>query len=139
MEPVVIGSIATAAVKLLSPFFAEVMKGAASETGKATAGTAVAKVRELYNAVRTKFVGVSPAEEALNDLEKAPDDEDTQAALRAQLKKILASDEVFAAQLSGLIKGAEVAGAGSVFNTNITGEVKNLTNIGSVHGGLTIQ
>jgi len=63
-----------------------------------------------------------------------PGDPDTQGALRNQLKKALEGDEEFAAQLASLLRDADEAGAGALFNTNIAGDVQKLVQIGVVQG-----
>jgi hypothetical protein len=137
MEPVTIVAITSAAVKLLSPYIQEATKGFAKKMGEETGLGAISKVSQLYEAIKGKFSGKPAAEEALSDLEKTPQDADAQATLRTQLKKVLEADEAFATELAQLLKGAEEAGANTVFNTNITGDVQKLTNIGTVHGNVS--
>src|SRR5439155_5189385 len=100
------------------------------KAGEETGSGAIIKTAQLYEAIRAKFSGKPVAEQALNHLEKTPDDADTQATLCSQLKKVLEADETFATQLAQLLKGAEDEGASAVFNTNITGDVQRLVNIG---------
>lgn len=68
------------------------------------AGEATAKKigEDIYQALKTRFGKKPAAQETLNDLEKAPNEQDLQAALRVQLKKLLAEDEAFATQLQHL-------------------------------------
>jgi hypothetical protein len=141
MEPAIIATIA-AAVKILSPLFKdaakELTKGTTGEIGKSIGSTAVDKAKELYETIRAKFSSSPLATESLTDISKKPDDPSTQAAFRAQLKEQLESDDKFAAKLVQLIQEADKAGIGAVFNTDVHGDVENLTNVGTVHGDLSI-
>jgi hypothetical protein len=92
MDPV---TIATAVVAFLSPYFAEGGKAAAKKVGEALVAT-----------IKRRFQGKPAAEEALKDVEEAPQDEDLQAALRVQLKKVMQQDEAFAAELATLLDEA---------------------------------
>jgi hypothetical protein len=92
MDPV---TIATAVVAFLSPYFTEGGKAAAKKVGEALVAT-----------IKRRFQGKPAAEEALKDVEETPQDEDLQAALRVQLKKVMQQDEVFAAELATLLDEA---------------------------------
>ena len=101
MDPV---SIASAVVTFLIPFLAEGGKAAAKKGGEA-----------LIGALERRFKDKPAAQEALDDVKKEPQDEDLQAVLRVQLKKMLAADEAFRAELTQLVEQLKTApGAGIV-------------------------
>jgi hypothetical protein len=94
-----IPELAAAAVALLAPYLSQ----AATEGAKTLGKSAAEKLASLYGKVKDRLA--SPAgQEALGDLEKAPDDEDTRAAVRKELKKRLAEDAAFAAELAALVE-----------------------------------
>jgi len=66
-------------------------------------------------------------ESAVLDLAEDPADNDRQAALRLQIRKILAADEELAADVSGMINGAEItitaSGDRAVAGQHISGVV----------------
>ncbi len=106
MDPV---TIATAVVAFLSPYFAEGGKAAAKKVGEALVAT-----------IKRRFQGKPAAEEALKDVEEAPQDEDLQAALRVQLKKVMRQDEAFAAELATLLDEARRS-APTTYQARVTG------------------
>ncbi len=60
--------------------------------------------------------------------------------MQEALEEILAKDTGFAASLLALLKDAEQAGAGTVFNVSVFGgEVGEVINIDRLEGGLTIN
>jgi len=138
MEPAAIAALAGGAVKILSPYLSELASGALDKAKDVAGSEAVAHAKDIFEAIRSKFSGTPAAEEALEDLKKAPEDDDSQATVRVQLKKQLESDETFAASLAELLKRADSAGAGAVFNTNISGDVEKLLQIGIVHGNVSL-
>jgi hypothetical protein len=132
MDPAAIGALAASAVTLLTPYLAK------------AAETVVPKAAEdLYAALRGKLSRKPAAAEALQDLEKTPTDADTQAALRAQLKKVLAEDEEFAAEVQKMVEEAARSGARSTVSAasrgvaaggNINGTIVT----GDIHGSLDV-
>ena len=92
-------AIATTVVAFLAPYLAEGGKAAAKKVGEA-----------LVAALERRFKGQAAAEEAMSDLKATPQDVDVQATLRHQLKKALAADPEFLAELARLLEETE-AGA----------------------------
>ncbi len=92
MDPV---SIATAVVTFLAPFLIEGGKAAAKKGGEA-----------LIAALERRFKDKPAAQEALDDVKNDPQDEDLQTVLRVQLKKALAADAGFLAELARLLEQA---------------------------------
>ena len=124
MDPQTISVIATTAVGFLSPYLAKAGEVAAKKVGE-----------DIYQALKARFSKKPAAQEALADLEKAPDDTDLQAALRIQLKKLLAEDEAFAAQLQHLLKEAAGTEAGVTIIKQVAGD--NAKQFGQVFGNIT--
>ena len=66
--------------------------------------------RTLWDKLRPKVETRPAALEAIQDAADHPDDEDALAALRLQLKKLLAEDEALAKELAHLLAQARPAG-----------------------------
>lgn len=59
---------------------------------------------EVWQALKGRLAHKPAAQEALADMQQTPLEADVQAALRVQLRKILAEDEIFAQQLTELLE-----------------------------------
>lgn len=124
MDAQTLNVIATTAVGFLFPYLAQAGEAAAKKIGE-----------DIYQALKTRFGKKPTAQETLNDLEKAPNDQDHQAALRVQLKKLLAEDEAFAAQLQNLLQEAGETEAGATVIKQVAGD--NAKQFGQVFGNVT--
>ena len=94
-----IPELATAAVAALTPYLS-----AAAGEGAKKLGSAVAdRLAGLYDKMKT-HLGSPAGQEALADLAKTPEDADTQGALRLALRKQLAQDPSFHAELAALVE-----------------------------------
>jgi|SRR5215216_1026466 len=103
MDP---ATLAVSATSFLAPYLLK--------AGQALADQAVEHLPEgvgkVWSYVLEKFQGKPAAEEAAHDLASHADDEDSQAAFRRQLKKLL-EDPTVVAELSALLtKGKESVG-----------------------------
>lgn len=142
MEPTTISIITASAVSLLvsylkkatEEFVGEVGKG----LGKAVTTFAGSRVQEVYDAIKARFASKEPAKKALDNLVKAPEDLNYQAAVRIELTKLLQEDAIFARQLTDLLKEAAQANVDEVFNTQIYGDVQKLAQMGNVYGDVTL-
>ena len=141
MDAIAIATIASATVELLAPYLKslgeELAKKAGGEIGAKVGETALDKAKQLYEIVKAKFAPKPDAAKVISALEKSPNDEDTQAAVRFHLKEMMASDESFAKELANLLKEASEAGADTIFQTTITGSVQKLSQMG-VYGDVKI-
>ncbi len=103
-------------VTFLTPFLPYLV----DKVGDAVAEVAVEKSGEAAwdkaEALWGKLRGKREIEEAARDAAVMPDDPDVQAALRLQLKKLLASDETLAAEVAQLWQGAKAAGVTVIAN-----------------------
>lgn len=130
MDSASIGLLAANAVSVITPFLANAAESIVPQAAE-----------DIYQAIKNRFAGKPAAAEALQDLEKDPADEDFQASVRAQLKKIMAEDQRFADQLAQLYQlleeqsGSQGVSAkersvaagrdirGAVFTGDVSGEV----------------
>jgi hypothetical protein len=83
---------------------------AAKELGEQASEQAFEQAKALWDKLRPKVEAKSAALEAAADTAAHPDDEDALAALRLQLKKLLAEDEALAQELVRLLTQARPAG-----------------------------
>lgn len=98
---------------VLQPYLPILATKAAEEIGKKVPEA----VGKIWNAIQKKFDTKAAAKEALEDLLKSPEDSDTQAAFRQQLKKVMAEDESFANDLAKLLEAA-----GDTYEASLTGD-----------------
>jgi hypothetical protein len=142
MDANIIATIASATVSLLIPYlknFGEgLAKKAGEEIGSKSGETAISKAKLLYETIKAKFSAKPDMAKTINAFEKSPDDGDTQATVRFQLKDTMATDESFALELANILKEASEAGADTIFHTTILGDVQNLVQMGNVYGDVKI-
>jgi hypothetical protein len=89
----------------------------------------------LIPSLKKGFTKKPSAQEALDDLEKSPEDPDLQAVLRVQLKKTLEEDKTFAAQIKQLLQEAQKTEAGATIIKQVAGD--NAKQFGQVFGDVT--
>ncbi len=77
-----------------------------TETAKAGGKKIPDAVGKLWDVLRSRMAQKPAAAEALTDISAAPDDPDTQAAFRVQVRKLLAEDADFAETLAELLSAA---------------------------------
>lgn len=129
----------------LAPFLPTLMKlggkvleGAATKSGE-TAGTsltenALRKANAIWEKLFPKVEAKESAKEAVEDVAKAPTDEDAQAALRLQLKKILEADPALAEAIAKIMQEDAPDGTlGTQIVQHVTGNQNQV--IGQVMGG----
>ncbi len=131
-----IAMLAKDVAALLTPFLPYLLKAgerAAEETGKKLGGDAWEKAKALWGKLRAKVETRPAAQEAVQDVADHPDDEDAQAALRLQLRKILAEDEALAAEVARLWQETEAARV-----TVIASGERSVAIGGDVHGSVIV-
>lgn len=84
---------------------------AAEAAGAELGGRGWEHAKALWHRLRPAVEARPAAREAVNDVAEAPENEDALAALRLQLKKLLAADDALAHDLAALWRKAEQAGA----------------------------
>ena len=77
----------------LLPYLMKSGESAAEEMGKSIAGAAWDKTKALWSKLRPKIEAKPAALEAVNDAAESSSDEDAQATLRVQLKKLFSDDQ----------------------------------------------
>lgn len=98
-------------VKFLTPFLPFLLKAgeqAAAEAGKLFGKDAWEKAKALWNKLHPKVEAKPAAKEAIKDAADHPEDEDVQAALRVQLKKLLKEDSDLTHEINRLMEGKVV-------------------------------
>ncbi len=85
----------------------ELAKSAAGELGKKLTTEAWDGLKRLAEKIQQKAKAKPALREALTDAANAPTDEDALAALRLQLKKLLAEDPDLAAEAARLLAGMQ--------------------------------
>jgi len=142
MDTLAITTIASTTVSLLSPYLKLVGENLAQkvgeEIGSQVGETVWNKAKQLYEMVKSRFTAQSDTAKVINALEKSPDDNDTQAAVRFHLKEMMETDSNFAKELANLLKETSEAGADTVFHTTIMGNVQKLVQMGNVYGDVKI-
>lgn len=142
MDAIAISGIASAVVSLLVPFLKSLVEGmskkAGEEIGSKASNLAWEKTRKLYEIIKAKFSSTPETSKTIIALEQMPDDNDTQAAIRFQLKDMLTNDDGFAKELAILLKEASDAGVDTVFHTTVMGNVQKLVQMGNVYGDVKI-
>lgn len=100
-------ALAKETVTFLAPFLPYLLKageGAAEEAdkkiGEKAGGGAWEKAKDLCAKLRPRAEAKHAAQEAVQEVAAAPEDEDARAALRLQLKKLFAEDESLAKEVS---------------------------------------
>ncbi|MBN1235958.1 MAG: hypothetical protein JW999_07910 [Methanotrichaceae archaeon] len=101
----------------LAPYLPDLAKlggKAAEEASKKLGSDAFESAKGLWGRLRPKVEAKPAAQEAVMDVAASPEDKDAQAALRLQLKKILAEDETLVQEILGLWQEAKARNAGAV-------------------------
>ncbi|MBX3037420.1 MAG: hypothetical protein KF758_10980 [Anaerolineales bacterium] len=142
MDSAVIATIASTAVSLLVPYLKfigkEMATGLSQEFGSKAGEAAWDTTKRLYESVKARFSLQPDTKKILDAVEKDPDDDDLKATIRFHLKEIMKSDDAFTKEIASLLKTASENGADTVFNTNISGNVNKLVQMGNVYGDVKI-
>ncbi|MFA9202158.1 MAG: hypothetical protein ACEQSC_01240 [Candidatus Nanopelagicaceae bacterium] len=125
----------------LSPFLPTLLKLGGKAVEKATESASgkfgeatFAKAQAVWAKLSPKVEAKEAAKEAAIDVANNPEDEDSQAALRVQLKKLLAQDEELKKAIEQILKEDAPDGtSGTQIVQNVTGDRNQV--IGQVNGG----
>jgi len=127
-------------VQLLAPFLPYLLKGvklagqeAAKELGEQASEQAFEQAQALWDRLCPKMEARPAALEAAQDAAAHPDDEDALAALRLQLKKLLAEDQALAQELARLLPQSGPAGQTVIASGN-----RSVAIGGSVSGSVIV-
>lgn len=105
-----LASSVTAALVPLLPYLLKAGEKAAEETGKTVAGQSWEWAKSLWTKLKPKVEAKESALEAAQDVAQSPEDEDAQAALRVQLKKLLTEDQSLAEEVGHWLEQGKAAG-----------------------------
>jgi hypothetical protein len=108
-----IGALASSVTTVLIPLLPYLLKAgekAAEETGKAVAGQSWEWAKSLWTKLKPKVEAKPAALEAAQDVAQSPGDEDLQATLRVQLKKLLTEDQSLTEEVSRWLEQGKAAG-----------------------------
>lgn len=111
----------------------ELAKSAAGELGKQLSADAWDGLKHLVEKIQQKASARPALQEALTDAQTSPTDPDTQAALRLQLKKLLAEDPALAAEAARLLAAAQSGG-----HTAINSGDRSVIIVGDANGNVII-
>ncbi len=103
------GNLAAGLTAFLAPALPYLLTGVEEASGALGAKLAEdtwEKAKEIWGRLRPQVEANSVAKVVAADLAQAPDDPDAQAALRLQLKKLLAEDAQLASELARLLESA---------------------------------
>ena len=110
MDIVALANSLTTVLAPLLPYLLQAGEKVAEETGKAVAGQSWEWAKSLWTKLKPKVDAKPAALEAVHDAAKTPGDEDLQAALRVQLKKLLTEDQSLAEEVSRWLEQGKAAG-----------------------------
>jgi hypothetical protein len=142
MDPISVGLVASAAVRVLGPYLGDLAKKAADgivdkAADSATSG-AFKAATSLLDLVRKKFRGKGEAEKSLDALAAAPEDPAAQAAVEQTLKHELEHDAEFTAALSRQLTQVADTKADVAFVNNIQGDVGKIAQFhGPIYGDVS--
>ena len=118
IDPAILSALASAAVTALVPLLHKAAEKGAEELGKSTAGT-------LFDKLKSRLLTKASAQEALEDLAKAPQDETNQDLVKAQITKALKEQPALADELRAWL--AETGSQAVVAQTmNVNGDGNKL-------------
>jgi hypothetical protein len=128
----------------LSPFLPTLLRLGGKAVDKATESAAgkfgeaaFAKAQAIWGKLSPKVEAKEAAKEAAIDVANSPDDEDSLAALRVQLKKLLEQDEELMKAIAQILAEDATDGtSGTQIVQNVTGNQNQV--IGQVTGGKVI-
>ncbi|HKH47861.1 MAG TPA: hypothetical protein VKM72_24655 [Thermoanaerobaculia bacterium] len=138
--------LADAVTQMLAPALPALVLGGqdlVADAAKALGTEAWKKVTTLWGKLRGRIEQKPAASEAAQDVARSPEDPDALAALRYQIKKILAEDEAFAAEIAQLVGGpsfeANLQGSGAIAQGGSVAAGAGGIAVGrDVHGGIVL-
>jgi hypothetical protein len=124
-----VSPLATQLVSILSPFLPKLAAGAAGQLQEHGGELA----RQLWKHLEPKTKNRPALDEAIKDVASAPKDEDSQAALRVQLRKLLQDDPTLRQELDSALQQA-----GATTTTTVTASGERSVAIGGNVTGSTL-
>lgn len=130
-----ISLLADAVTQMLAPALPALAQGGQDlvvAASKDLSADAWEKIKKLWGLLRGRVDQKAAASEAARDVANAPEDPDAVAAFRLQIKKILAEDPAFAAEIAQLLPSA---GGGTSFQAYLQGSGAIAQGPGAVAAG----
>jgi hypothetical protein len=125
--------IATAVVSIISPFLSAFMRGL-TDSAESAGEEAGGKLRELasglWKRLRSQVEEHPAAKEAAEDLAQDPDNEESAAALRIQIRKMLEADGTLSRDVEASLAEGQQAG--------IIGDVTTYGDVTADRGGVAV-
>ena len=125
-----IATLAKDVALFLTPFLPYLLKAgekAAEEAGTKLGSEAWERAKGLWSRLRPQLEAKPTAQEAVIDAAAAPHDEDAQAALRLQLKKLLTENEELAREIGQQWAAAQAAGVTIIASGERSVAAQNIT------------
>jgi len=125
-----IAALAKEVALFLTPFLPYLLKAgekAAEEAGTKLGSAAWERAKGLWSRLRPQIEAKPTAQEAVTDAAAAPHDEDAQAALRLQLKKLFTENEELAREIGQQWAAAQAAGVTIIASGERSVAAQNIT------------
>ena len=120
------------ALKVLEPGFEKLKEKLGTE--------AAAAMVKAWDWLKGRLIAKRPAaEEAVRELEAAPADADNQGAFRQQLKKALADDPAFAAELAERLRALPTPAVAITQSSTQTGDHNASAQVAGHHNQITLR
>jgi len=150
MDPVTLTAFLAPFLPALMKLGTKALEGAATKAGETT-GTKLTenglnKAKAIWEKLFPKVEVKEAAKEAAEDVAKSPDDADSQAALRVQLKKILEADPDLAEAIAHILAadapdgtpGTQIVQHVTGNQNQVIGQMTGGTVLGNITGNVTI-
>ncbi|MCU0568676.1 MAG: hypothetical protein MUF49_19020 [Oculatellaceae cyanobacterium Prado106] len=150
MDPITLTSFLAPFLPVLLNLGTKAAEALATKAGE-TVGTQVSenalnKAKAVWDKLHPKVEAKEAAKEAAEDVAKAPDDADSQAALRVQIKKILEADPELAEAIAQILQepapdgtpGLQIVQTVTGNNNQVIGQVTGGTLFGNVSGNVSL-
>ncbi|MBD2078309.1 hypothetical protein H6F86_31365 [Phormidium sp. FACHB-592] len=140
-------ALLTAFLAPFLPFLLKLGEKASEKAAEKFGEDAWSKAKAIWAKLHPKVEAKAAAQEAVVDVARHPDDEDSQASLRVQLRKLLEQDSDLAAVIASILQTDAPDGtpATQIIQTvtgnqnQVIGQVAGGNVFGHVQGGLTIN
>jgi hypothetical protein len=139
MDASLVASVTGAVVGFLTAYFRKAAESGAGELGKQAGSAVWQKAKSLFDLVRGNLGQSQEAQAKLDDLVTSPDDPAKAEAVRTEVELLLSRDAALLKLFREQLIQLDEAGADGVFQTNIHGQIKNFTQIGTMYGDLNIS
>jgi len=119
---------------LLAPYLSKTVERVATRASEAVGDAAWGFAHRIWSKLGDRLAERPAAQEAVDDVAAAPDDEGARVALERQLGKVLDADPELAAEIEAVLKEAVRAGVVVQGNRNIVIKDADLTSSAVIGG-----